>query len=738
MESLEERLSAYLEQLDYEPQDQSALARGLELASMERPALRALLRSWEREGKLLRLKNARYTLRKTGGGKPVTGRVRQLPNGKMVFVPSPESEPSLRTLTGREGRLEFFVLPSRTLGALDGDRVEAEVRLHLPKRWKKSRRGRPSLEETAPDVRVVNVLERRRNTWVGVYRPGGRYGWLTGDGRTAPETIELAAEPPGNLLAGQLAVAEIVEYPRGRVPAKGRIVETLGWPEDDGVDMLGIIRKYGLRDTFPETVIAESEAFPAEISASERAGREDWTGRCIVTIDPASARDFDDAVGVYPLPGGGWELVVHIADVSHYVRPGSELDTEARLRGNSTYLPDRVLPMLPPRLCDRLCSLRENEEHLTRMCCMRVNAEGLVTEARFAATIIRSARRLSYEEAADVMLHGGTSGLADVDALLAEALKLARLMRRRRFAAGALDLEFPEVRVLVDEHGKTTGVESERLDESHTVIEEFMLAANECVARVLREKQQPALYRVHEDPDPSKLAELAAQVRQYGLPAADLNRREDLLRVLSLIKGHSDELLLKRMLLRSMMRARYDAKPLGHYGLAKQDYCHFTSPIRRYADLIVHRALTRLVPAAGGRPPRLPDAAAMNDLAEHISETERTSAQAEQEATSMKLFEWLAEQCTEEHPQEWDAVVTDARTIGLFVELPDLQIRGLIPASTLPGKTWRFESFVPRWSSSSGKRLAAGSRLRVVPVRVDRENRWLDLKWVTSEKSQKG
>lgn len=736
MESLEERLSGYLEQPGYEPQDQSALARSLELPSKERPALRALLRAWEREGKLLRLKNARYALRKAGGSKPVTGRVRQLSNGKMVFVPLPESEPVLRALTGREGRLELPVLSCRAQGALDGDRVEAEVRLHLPKRWKKSRRGRPSLEETAPDVRVVRVLERKRNTWVGVYRPGGRYGWLAGDGRTAPETIELATEPPGSLLAGQLAVAEIVDYQRGRMSAKGRVVEVLGWPEDEGVDMLGIIRKFGLRDAFPEAVIEEAERFSVEISAAERTAREDWTERCIVTIDPASARDFDDAVGVYPLPGGGWELAVHIADVSHYVRPGSALDAEALLRGNSTYLPDRVLPMLPPRLCDHLCSLRENEEHLTRMCCMQVDFEGRVTGARLAASVIRSARRLSYEEAAEVMLKGGTSGRADVDFLLNEALKLARLMRRRRFAAGALDLEFPEVRVLVDERGKTMGVESERLDESHAVIEEFMLAANESVARALRERQMPALYRVHEDPDPSKLAELAAQVRQYGLPAADLLRREDLLRVLAMIKGHPDELLLKRMLLRSMMRARYDTRPLGHYGLAKQDYCHFTSPIRRYADLIVHRAMARLVPA-DGRPPRLPDAAAMNDVAEHISETERTSAQAEQEATSRKLFEWLEEQCTEEHPQEWDAVVTDARAIGLLVELPDLQIRGLIPASALPGRSWRFESFVPRWSSSSGERLTAGTRLRVVPVHVDRENRWLDLAWVAAEKGMK-
>lgn len=727
MEPLEERLSAYLNNPDYEPQDQSALARGLGVASGERAALRALLQRWEKEGKLLRLAKARYKLRQAEGGKPVTGRVRQLPGGKLIFIPGAEFEPAVRALLHGEGRLEIPLSPYRSQGALDGDRVEAEIRLNLPRGWKKKRRGRPEPGEALPDIRIVNILERKRGTWVGVYRPGGRFGWLAGDGKTAPERIELAAPPPGSLLAGQLAVAEVVEYPHGRMPAAGRIIETLGWPEEEGVDMMAVLHKYGLRGEFSEEVIEEAERCVPEISADERSRREDWTQRTIVTIDPASARDFDDAIAVSPLPGGGWELAVHIADVSHYVRPGSALDGEARLRGNSTYLPDRVLPMLPPRLCDHVCSLLAGEERLAKMCLMTLNAEGRVTDARFAETIICSAMRLSYEEAAEVMLKGGTTGNGAVDALLNEALKLARLMRRRRFAAGALDLEFPEVRLLLDDRGHTTGVESERLDESHAVIEEFMLAANECVARSLRERVIPALYRVHEEPDPSKLAELAAQVRQYGLPAADLQRREDLLRMLAQIKGHPDELLLKRMLLRSMMRARYDAKPLGHYGLAKGDYCHFTSPIRRYADLIVHRSLTHLLPV--GKPIRLPSVAVLNDVAEHLSETERNSAQAEQEATSLKLMRWLDEQCRAERPQEWEAIISDARNIGLLVEIPDLQLRGLIPASTLP-RTWRFESFVPRWSAPDGSRAAAGLRVRVVPIRVDHDNKWVDFAWV--------
>lgn len=724
---LERCLKEFMQRADYAPRNASELARELGIPSSERKAMRELLHRWEDEGRVIRLQKGRFALRDAGRGAEVRGRMRQVTPDKLIFVPSAESKEVLRGAFGSNERDEYSVSPGRAHGAQDGDLVEVSIRRSLPRGWRKRRKGgRPSLDEALAEVRVEKIIERKRKTWVGIYRPGGRFGYLAGDGRTAPQCIELAQEPPGSLLVGQMAVSEIMTQGQGHRLPTARVIEVLGWPEEDGVDVLAVMRKYNLASDFPSEVIAEADVCHNAISAEERRMRTDWTKRCVITVDPESARDFDDAVSLEELEDGGWLLAVHIADVSHYVTPGSALDREACRRGNSTYLPDRVLPMLPPRLCDHVCSLRADEEHLTLACVMKLDACAVMKSYSFERAIIRSRCRLTYEQAADVMLHGGTVGDAEADALLHRALTVSRLLRRGRMAQGALDLDFPELRLNVDEHGRTIGVACEHSDESHSMIEEFMLAANECAARLLREKTMPALYRVHEDPDPAKLMTFAQQARAYGLKAGDLTHRQELMTLIHAMKGHPDEPLLKISLLKSMMRARYDTKPLGHYGLAKNDYCHFTSPIRRYADLIVHRSLGRTLPNGNNRLTALPDMGRLNDVAEHISETERTSAQAEQEVMNMKLFVWLEEQVKSDSPQSWEAIVSDARPMGLLLEIPDLQMRGLLPVEVLRQKGWRFESHIPCWDNSAAERLYAGCRFKVVPIRADRETRWID------------
>ncbi len=725
-QSLEDLLFACMSKPGYQPQDQSELSRSLGLVSRERAHLRQLLRDWEAAGKVVRLSKAKYALRKAEGSGSVEGRIRKLRSGKVLFIPSPAALPGLRALLHADSLVELVVPEFRSGGAMDGDRVLASVRLSVPKGWRRFRKGKPTMDDLQVEVRVDKVLERKRGTWVGVYQPGGRFGYVLGAGQTSPARVKLVEEVPGILLAGQLATVEALSYPKGKMEATGRVTEVLGWPEAEGVDITAVIRKYELQEEFPEEVIAAVSRFSEEIPAEVLAKREDWCDRAVITIDPATARDFDDAIHVRKLEKG-WELAVHIADVSHYVQPGSALDAEARRRGNSTYLPDRVLPMLPPKLCDHICSLRPGEKHLTKMCLMQVSEKGKVVKMRFADAVISSHRRFSYEEAAEVLLHGASCGDAEVDAMLGEALTLSRLLRKRRMEAGALDLEFPDVRVLLDAHGHTTGVECEVSDESHQLIEEFMLAANECVASTLKTKSIPTIYRVHEDPDEGKMFEFASLARQYGLKVGDLRKREDLMVLMQELKGHPDESILKLALLRSMMRARYDTKPLGHFGLAKPDYCHFTSPIRRYADLVVHRSLARVIDPEG-KAPRLPDAVSLQQAADHISETERNSANAEQEANMLKLYEWLESQCEAEHPQEWEAIVTDARPLGVMVEVPMLQVRGLIPSELFTGGKWWFESFMPRWSNRDGKVLQAGMRVMVVPAKVDRANRWIDWK----------
>ncbi len=727
--NLQQRLYDYLSNPGYRPQDVSAIARGMEVPSSERQALRALLREGEADGSLLRLRQSRYVLRAAAGADdaPLNGRITQLPGGKLLFTPDAAAQEKLRPRFPESPRLEFPVRSFRSLGAMDGDRVRVSLKLApAPGFRRRSRDKRPAPADLQPEVRVEEILERRRGHWVGIYRAIGRHGMMLGDGRSSPERVRLLESPPPGLLAGMNIVVEPQDYPRGNMEATGRVLQVLGWPEDAGVGVTTLIHKYGLSDNFPPEVLAETLAFPPELDAATLAEREDWREHCVITIDPATARDFDDAVAVRPLPSGGWELAVHIADVSHYVCPGSALDREAEHRGNSTYLPDRVLPMLPPRLCDELCSLREGEDRLTCLCLMEINTQGKIYKTHFARAVIRSRRRLDYATALAVLEERAQTGDAEVDAMLKTAHKLATLLRRKRFEQGALELDMPELRVLVDDKGRPCGIESEASDISHQLIEEFMLAANESVARALREHVLPAIYRIHEEPDPAKLHEFALTVKSYGIPCGTLSSREELCRVMEAIRGQQDEETLKFALLRSMMRARYSPRPLGHYGLAKGDYCHFTSPIRRYADLVVHRSFARL---CASRHTPLPRASQLETIAEHISDTERNSAQAEQEAQRLLLAEYMQQQSESDSPREWQAVISACWSQGLAIELPELRMKGFISGADLPsadGSRWFHERHANRWSSTNGRRLLPGNGLRVIPLRVDSDSGFVD------------
>ncbi len=724
-DSLEERLLRHLKSPGYTPQDASGIARGMGICSTERPALRALLREWEEAGKVVKLRQSRYTLRAPGGESALTGRITQLPGGKLLFIPDAAAQEALRPQFGEGARLEFLVRSHRSLGAMDGDRVRAGLRLAPAPGFRRRSRGRrPAPADLQPEARVEEILERRCGQWVGTYRSIGRYGMMLGDGRSSPERVRLLEAPPHGLLAGMSIVVAPQDYPRGNMEATGRVLQVLGWPQEAGVGITTIIHKYGLASEFPAEVLAETQKPAETIDEAELAQREDWRERCVITIDPATARDFDDAIALRTLPSGAWELAVHIADVAHYVRVGSALDREAERRGNSTYLPDRVLPMLPPRLCDDLCSLREGEDRLTCLCLMEINAQGKIYKSRFARAVIRSRRRLDYAAALSVLEGRGSTGDAGIDTMLLSAHRLASLLRRKRLEQGALELDIPTLRVLVDEQGRPNGIETEQSDISHQLIEEFMLAANETVARALREHMLPAIYRIHEEPDPAKLHEFSLTVKSYGIPCGTLDSREELRRVMEAIRGQKDEQVLRFALLRSMMRARYAPKPLGHYGLAKGDYCHFTSPIRRYADLVVHRCFARL---CGAKNIPLPRAAQQEAIAEHISETERNSAMAEQEAQRLLLTEYMKQQCESDNPRPWQAVITACWPQGLAIELPELRLKGFISGAELPpGSRWFHERHANRWSSTDGRRLLPGDSLSVIPLRVDMESSFID------------
>lgn len=728
--SLKDRLIRHMEDGRYEPQSKSELARALNVDSRQKLDFRALVDQMEEEGKLVRLQKGRYALKRERRNL-VHGMIRILRSGKILFLPR-KGDPAAAALGwDTEAIPELELKPNRLGTALDGDRVAVRVERKAARGRRNIRRDRFSSPDAGMKARVEEVTERARSRWLGVFRTGkNKPGRVLGDGVSSPSSIELAEKPAMEVLPGQLVSVEPVTCGEEKKAPRGKIVEVLGYPDEPHVDMEAVIRKYGLSAEFPASVLRELETLPQNPSPGELARRENWTDRTVITIDPASARDFDDAISITATLSG-WTLAVHIADVSHFVRPGGALDGEALRRGNSTYLPDRVLPMLPPRLSDDLCSLRPDVVRLTKVCEMKFDQKGKMLRARFADAFIRSKARLTYQEAF-AMLKGNDKG--EVPSTVREAWNLASILRRNRYAKGALDLDFPEVRAVMDKDGRVTGIITEEYDESHQLIEECMLAANEAVALALKNGNRPTIYRVHEEPDSSKLFEFGQLCKLYGYPVHDIGQRQYLNELMKSIKGSPDEQLLKLALLKSLMRARYDTEPLGHYGLATPNYCHFTSPIRRYADLVVHRSLNPLL----ANPPKgakgAGSAGRLEEDAEHISETERISASAEKDANRMKLFEWLEGQCYTEHPEVHEALVTETRHFGVLLEIPRLQIKGLVKPDKLPGGRWVYEAFASRWKNDHGSVLCAGLRVPVIPVKVDREQQWADFAIVSREK----
>ncbi len=493
----------------------------------------------------------------------------------------------------------------------------------------------------------------------------------------------------------------------------------LGRSDAPGVDMLSILRKYNLPTDFPKNVVDEANRIPKSVEQRMVEGRENLRDKFIITIDPDDARDFDDAIDVERIDQG-WKLGVHIADVSAYVIPNGALDREARRRGNSVYLPDRVIPMLPERLSNGICSLNPGVDRLTFSVFIEFDKSGRPKNARFARSVIRSGKRLTYKEAYAI-LQAKPNG--ELSRRLHLAWQLALTLRRRRFEHGSLDLDFPEVKVYVDPNGKPIRLERVENDESHQLIEEFMLAANEAVARELRHRSLPTIYRVHEDPDPEKLGEYREFILSFGYKVGDLSHRKEVQRFLASIRGKPEEQALKIGLLKSLKRARYVAQPLGHYGLAKANYLHFTSPIRRYADLVVHRTLAERNLSRRSKT----DLGQLESLADHISDTERNAAEAEIESVRLKKLQFFQRQLEERNPQVFRAAIVDVRNYGLVVELPDAVVTGLVHVSALTDDFYRFDAAQRRLiGRRTNRRYRVGDEIRVFVARVDTFKQQID------------
>jgi len=722
---LREQVVVLLGARDYRPLDKTEIARKLDLKGNQRVILRKTLRELERSGEIARIRKNCYVLAEEAD--LVTGKLSIHQAGYGFLA------------TETPGQPDIFIAAENTGTALHGDRVVARIDRDVVLRRAEVRlrhRGRR-------EGRVIRILERARDTVVGTLQRSRNFYYVVPDDPRFVHDVYVQVPPrrklPRTPDRGDKVVVRLEEWDSRHVNPEGEIIEVLGPAGAPGVDMLSIVRKYDLPEEFPKNVLEEADQIPERIEDRALEGRKDLRDKFIVTIDPDDARDFDDAVHVDKIGNQGWQLGVHIADVAAYVKPGGALDREARRRGNSVYLPDRVIPMLPERLSNGICSLNPGVDRLTHSVFIQFDNQGRARNARFMRSVIRSARRLTYKETLAVL---NSSPRNELERHLHGVWELAALLRRKRFAHGSLDLDFPEVKVRVDASGTPIRLERVENDESHQLIEEFMLAANEAVARELRHHSIPTIYRVHEDPDPEKLAEYREFVLSFNYKVGDLSHRAEIQRLLKSIRGKPEEQALKIGLLKSLKRARYASQPLGHYGLAKANYLHFTSPIRRYADLVAHRSLGRLDaqrrPDASSRSgiatrrpsrdhePRMGQDE-VESIASHISATERAAAEAEIESVRIKTLQFFQHQLDARNPQVFRANVIDVRNYGLVIELPDVLTTGLIHISSLTDDFYLFQPEQRRLvGRRARRRFAVGDSLRVFVARVDQFKRQID------------
>ncbi len=626
-----------------------------------------------------------------------------------------------------EGESEMIVRESNSKGARRGDRV-------LVKRLRSAKQGTP------PEASVVRILERARRTLVGKVRPdrSGQRAWLApfDSGTVDGESVRLVAPWPEE---EDLWIVVALEED-SREGLRALVVEELGRTGDPGVDTLVVLRHFEIPDEFPEEVEAAAQELPDDPPKKSFTHRENLRSSTVVTIDGATARDFDDAISLERRKGGGWRLGVHIADVAHYVRPGSGLDREARQRGTSVYFPERAVPMLPERLSNGLCSLRPRVPRLVQSVFMDFDSRGRRRRSRFAQAVIESSARLTYEQVAR-FLDGGevaSDGAGDeitpeVGSLLREADELLERLLERRAERGGLDFDLPVHDLVLDQRGELVAVEAGVRTRAHRLIEEFMIAANEAVAEALVERDVAALFRVHDPPSPERLRDLHGLLAtlEPGLETfldGESGSEDDptvsprsLQRILTELEGRDEAPLVSAIVLRTLKRAVYLEENRGHYALGSQAYSHFTSPIRRYPDLVVHRQLSRL---SRGQEVADPPSALQRGLADWCSFTEQRAERAERD-----ILQWKKVRLLEERIGElFQGRITGVQEFGFFVQLEEFLVDGLVPIATLRDDYYWYDTAAFQLEGEkSGRRFRLADRVEVRLVGVSELHRGLDL-----------
>lgn len=703
-ERFKDRIVQHLAKRQYQPRKAKGLAREMGVADEEYGDFREAVKALMSTGRIVMGSASALTLPEPAHR--VVGQFRYNPRGFGFVIPdTPNSHGDL------------FVPPGRSGGAVTGDTVAARV----SKRGKRD--GRMMYEG-----RIVEIIERGQSRFVGELCRELKRWFVRPDGNTLHVPIFVGDPGAKGARAGDQVVVEIVRYPEDDRDARGVIVKVLGKRGDPGIDTQSIVHQYQLPQEFPKAVVAEAARVVAKYDSEAAAvDREDLRDLTVITIDPDTARDFDDAISITEPSKGRLELGVHIADVSHFVRLGNATDKEARERANSVYFPRLVIPMLPEVLSNGVCSLQEKEARFTKSAFITYNARGQRVSTRFANSVIRSAKRLTYGQATRILEGKGGRFSKKTIALVRQMESLARSIQTRRLAAGSLVLDLPVVEILFDDDGRVTGVEPTDSAFSHTIIEMFMVEANEVVAELFAELGVPALRRVHPPPDETSTQPLNRFFRALNLKPIKSMDRKILQALLDRVKGRPESFAVNLAILRSLERAVYDPAPVGHFALASEDYTHFTSPIRRYPDLTIHRLLDLYIRGElKKRGPRMgvPSLAECQELGIHCSKNERRAEAAERELKLIHVLRLLERRVGD----EFDGIITGVANFGVFVQVPEYLVEGLLRFSDLPDDWWKVDSEAGCViGERTGREFKIGDSVRVRIAGTNLADRKLDL-----------
>lgn len=704
---MKDRLLTFFNETDTRPLSVEEIEERLEIEGAEEfTELVKALNELEESGDLVRTRKNRYGLPEKMN--LVLGRMQMHSKGFAFLIPE------------EDGQDDIFINPSDLNSAMNGDKVLV-------------RREKPSFAGERAEGVVLRILERAVAEVVGTYEASHNFGFVIADDKRIPHDIFIPKSKANGAMDGHKVIARITKYPEEWRSAEAEIIKILGHKNDPGVDILSIIYKHGMTIDFSEEVLQQAAETPDEISPEELEGRVDRRDEQIVTIDGADAKDLDDAVTVKQLDNGNYRLGVYISDVSYYVEKDSPIDIEAYARGTSVYLVDRVIPMIPHRLSNGICSLNPNADRLTIGCEMEINPHGEVVNHEVFPSVIRSKERMTYSDVNKILVDKDEElreKYAELVPMFEQMEKLAAILRKKRKDRGAIDFDFKEAQVLVDEDGKATDVVIRERSVAERLIEEFMLAANETIAEHFHWMDVPFIHRIHEEPDEGKLESFFEFLASLGIAvkgtANEVHPRA-LQKVLEQIKDEPEEMIVSKLMLRSMKQAKYAPQSVGHFGLATQFYTHFTAPIRRYPDLIVHRLIrTYLFNQDMDKNTLSYWRENLPDIAKHTSEMERRAVDAERETDDLKKAEFMLDKIGE----EFDGIISSVTNFGMFVELENT-VEGLIHVSYLVDDYYHYDD---RSHALIGEHTATiyrvGDEVKVRVVQVNMEERTIDFELV--------